>query len=48
MSGCPGANCTVTFRDGPERPTICPCNTSIVAYKASGNNSNNDLMTTAT
>jgi len=45
LSSCPGANCTITFSwTVPNGPTICPCNTSIVAYKDTGNNSNNDII----
>src|SRR5262245_29586988 len=45
LSDCPGANCTITFSyTAPNGPDVCACMTSIVAYEASGNNSNNDII----
>ena len=42
LSGCPGNHCTVTFTYASD--ATCSCNTSIIAYGAAGNNSNNDII----
>src|SRR2546422_39193 len=45
LSGCPGAGCTITYTyTAPNGPSVCACNTSIVAYNTNGNNSNNDII----
>src|SRR5262249_25266009 len=45
LSNCPGAACTITFDfTGPNGPDVCACQTVVVAYGSSGNNSNDDII----
>jgi len=45
LSSCPGAGCTITFTyTAPNGPSVCACQTSIVAYGSNGNNADNDII----